>query len=151
MSGKNRTLICELIQERYIDLSRTTENLKLRSRQKILRNLSRLQWSFFETSRIIIIEVRRFCFFMYQDRWLILHQNFWCFTYLLLLLLQYGLLFLLLLSLWDVGKNPNADAPGCLLLRHRNLCLHVFNIFCTVESWWVIVYSQTLENVWVPE
>ena len=45
--------------------SKTTENHNLCSIQKFLRVLSSLQWCLFETSRINIIEVRRFCTSMY--------------------------------------------------------------------------------------
>ena len=62
----------------------TTENHKLCSKQKFLRILSSLKWCLFETSRINIIEVRRFCTSMYWDRRLILRHNFRCFKYLLL-------------------------------------------------------------------
>ena len=52
------------------------------SKQKLLKNLSSLQRCLFETSRIIIIEVRRFCISMYSERRLILHHNFRSFKYL---------------------------------------------------------------------
>ena len=60
VSEKNGTFIRELILERYIYLSMTTKNHKFWSEQKSPRISSSLEWSLFETSRIIIIEVRRF-------------------------------------------------------------------------------------------
>ena len=63
VSEKNGAFIREVIMERYIDFrnNQTTENQKLCWKQKFLRISSSLQWSLFESSRIIIIEVRRFC------------------------------------------------------------------------------------------
>ena len=85
VSKKKRTF-CELM-ESYIYLRNTQKQLKITSygRTKFFfRILSNLQWCLFETSRIIIIEVRKFCISMYEDGRLILHHNFQCFKYLLL-------------------------------------------------------------------
>ena len=62
MSEKKETFICELKLERYKYLRNTQKQLKskIMFETKFLRILSSLQWCFFETSRIIIIEVRNF-------------------------------------------------------------------------------------------
>ena len=65
VSEKNGTFIGELLLERYIYLSKTTENHKIWSEPKFLRILSSLQWCLFETTRIIIIEVIRLRISMY--------------------------------------------------------------------------------------
>ena len=61
MSEDNGTFICEPILHRYICLPKTTKNNKLWLTQKFPRTLLSSQWSVFETSRIIIKEVWRFC------------------------------------------------------------------------------------------
>ena len=68
VSENNGTFICELIMERYINLrntQKTFKNHKLWSKQKFLRILSSLHWCLLETSRFIIIEVSRFCIYIF--------------------------------------------------------------------------------------
>ena len=62
MSEKKGAFICELIVERYIYLRNTQKQLKITNygRNKSFRILSSLHWCLFETSTIIIIEVRDF-------------------------------------------------------------------------------------------
>ena len=62
VSEQKRTFICDLILERY-KYSKTTENYNICSKQKFFTILFSLKWSLRKTSRIIIIEVRRFCVF----------------------------------------------------------------------------------------
>ena len=62
VSEKKGTPICELILERYIYLSNTQKQLKIANyfRNKSSLEFYLVQWCLFETSRIIIIEVRDF-------------------------------------------------------------------------------------------
>ena len=68
VSEKNGTFICELLMKRYIYLRNTERQLKITiyDRNKSFSRISSsLQWCLFETSRIIIIEVKRYCTSIY--------------------------------------------------------------------------------------
>ena len=96
------------------EYKKTMEIRKVWSQRKFLRILSRLQCCLFGTSTIFIIEVRRFCIYMYWDRSLILHNNFPGFEYFLLFLFT----FCILSRCPSLTEYTNKwAAPQCLQFR----------------------------------